>query len=56
MTNYQQFQLDNYGDILPEYDNPLIKVEEIENGEREREDWERWLELQEEIWLNEQNK
>lgn len=34
MTPYEQWQLDNYGDILPEYDNPMQPVDNDEANEQ----------------------
>ena len=36
MTPYEQFQLEKYGDILPNYDNPFMMNEDEESEEEER--------------------
>lgn len=52
LTNYEQWQQERYGDILP---TPYI-LENEEPGEREATRFSEWFELQHELQLNDFDK
>lgn len=54
LTNYQQYQLDNYGDILPE---PVVLPSgEIEGTNQEIDRSIEWMELQHQLELHDFDK
>lgn len=52
--HYYDFQMEKYGNVLPQYDNPYMQVdEEDENGNHDAEEDARRFEQDEDRWHNE---
>lgn len=49
MSNYELFQLDRYGDVLPPVE--VMPSGECENGEEERQRFQEWSQLQNDLQM-----
>lgn len=49
MSNYELFQLDRYGDVLPPVE--VTPSGECENGEEERQRFQEWSQLQNDLQM-----